>query len=190
MSASIAKVGIRLNVGYRVIGADGRVKKTFQENAFFKWLMRKGIVSPHFIKIPFILGHWTEYAVRSNLITNTGKAAIAGRIGDVGSVAAFGWIAVGTGTTAAAATDTTLETEITDSGLARAASTNSRVTTDTTDDTIQFVRSFTVTGTKAVTESGVLNAASSGVLGCRQVFSAINVVNGDTLQITWKWDID
>lgn len=185
-----AKQHLKLNVGYRVIGADGRVKKTFQENALFKWLMKKGILSPHAPKVPFLLGHWTDFAVRANLITNTGKAACAGLISNVGSVSTFGYIAVGTGTTAAAATDTALETETATAGLSRAASTNSRVTTDTTDDTAQFLKSFTVTGTVAVTESGVLNAASVGVLLCRQVFSAINVVNGDTLQITWKIDFD
>jgi hypothetical protein len=64
------------------------------------------------------------------------------------------------------------------------------VTTDVTNDTAQLVYTFTVTGTAAVTESGVFNAASSGVLLARQVFSAINVVNGDSLQITWKFDVD
>jgi hypothetical protein len=59
-------------------------------------------------------------------------------------------------------------------------------TVNVTDDTAQFVKSFSVTGSKAVTESGIFNAASVGKLLCRQTFSAINVVNGDTLQITWK----
>lgn len=186
-----AKLGLKANVGYQLLGADGEKKAIFQENALFFWLMKFGILSPRAWKIPGILGHWTtDLAWKPNLITNVGKAAAAGLLGNVGSVSTFGYIAVGTGTTAAAATDTTLETEIADSGLSRAASTNSRVTTDTTDDTAQFLKSFTVTGTKAVTESGVLNASSNGVLLCRQVFSAINVINGDTLQITWKVDVD
>jgi len=37
-----------------------------------------------------------------------------------------------------------------------------------------------------VTESAVLNASSAGTMLCRQTFSAINVADGDTLQITWK----
>jgi len=41
-----------------------------------------------------------------------------------------------------------------------------------------------------VTESGVLNDASTGTLLARQVFSAINVASGDSLQITWKIDVD
>jgi hypothetical protein len=185
-----AKLHLKLNVGYRLYDKMGRVKKTFQENALFTWLMKKGILSPLAPKIPFFLGHWTESAVRANLITNAGVAAVAGLIGNVGSVSTFGYIAVGTGTNAASAADTTLQTETATSGLSRAASTNSRVTTDVTNDTIQFLKSFSVSDSVAVTESGVLNASSAGDLLCRQVFSAINVVNGDTLQITWKVDCD
>ncbi len=179
-------MNIGLNVGYRLLGADGKVKKTFQENALFRWLMRKGILSPHAWKVPFLLGHWTDYAMRSNLVTNAGLGEVTNLMGNVSSPTAFGYIAVGTGTTAAAAGNTALETEVATSGLSRAASTNTRQTTTTTNDTAQFLKSFSVTGSVAVTESGVLNAASSGVLLCRQVFSAINVANGDTLQITWK----
>ena len=50
--------------------------------------------------------------------------------------------------------------------------------------TFNFTLSF------AVTESGVLNAASLGTLLARQTFSAINVANGDSLQVTWKFDVD
>jgi hypothetical protein len=60
------------------------------------------------------------------------------------------------------------------------------VTTTTTNDTAQLTNTFSVTGTVAVTESGVLNAASTGTLLCRQVFTAINVVSGDSLALTWK----
>jgi len=126
----------------------------------------------------------------SNLVTDAGKAGVASRINGSGSEAAFTYIAVGTGATAADAADTTLQTEITDSGLARVAATASRVTVDVTNDGARLVTTFSVSGTKAVTESGVLNAASSGVLLARQVFSAINVVNGDSLQITWTFDVD
>lgn len=186
---SKAKMGLTLNVGYQLRDASGKVKKIFQENKLFSFLMKKGILSPHFVKIPFLLGRWSENVVRANLVTNAGKAAAAGLLtGDVTDF--FDYIAVGTGTTAAAVTDTTLETESATAGLTRAASTNSRVTTDVTNDTAQFLKSFSVTGTVAVTESGVLSASSGGTLLARQVFSAINVVNGDTLQITWKIDVD
>lgn len=120
-----------------------------------------------------------------NLITNAGLAGLASRINGDGSEAAFTYIAVGTGTTAANAADTTLETEIADSGLARAAGTASRTTTTQTNDTARLTKTFSVTGTKAVTEIGILNAGSSGTLLCRQVFTAVNVQNGDSLAVTY-----
>lgn len=121
-----------------------------------------------------------------NLITSAGKAGMASRCNGDGAEAAFTYLALGTGTGAAAAGDTTLGTESTDSGLARAAATCSRVTTTVTNDTAQLLKQWTASGSVAVTESGVLNAASAGTLLARQVFSAINCVSGDTLQITWK----
>jgi len=177
---------VRENVEYVLRDKDGKIKPVFQQNKLFTFLIKHGIVSPHFKKIPYILGRWSDKSVISNLITNAGFAGAASRLNGAGSEAAFTYIATGTGTTAANVADTTLETEIADSGLSRANATASRVTTTQTNDTAQLVNTFTVTGTKAVTESGVLNAASSGVLLCRQVFSAINVVNGDSLQISWK----
>lgn len=184
------RFSIKQNVDIVVRDAQGNVKKVFNPNKLFSFLLNNGIVSPNFTKIPFLLGNWDYHMNISNLVTSAGKAGVASRINGAGSEAAFTYVAVGTGTTAANAADTTLETEITDSGLARAAATASRVTTDVTNDTAQLQLTYTVTGTKAVTESGVLNAASSGVLAARQVFSAINVVNGDSLQITWKFDVD
>lgn len=179
---------LKLNVQYQLKDKDGNVKPIFSLNKLGRLLLNKGIISP-FNKF-FLFGSNVNLMNISNLVTTTGKAGIASRINGDGSEAVFTYIAVGTGTTAAAVGDTTLETELATSGLSRASATASRVTTDTTNDTAQLVKSFSVTGTQAVTESGVLNAASSGTLLARQVFSAINVVNGDTLQITWKFDVD
>lgn len=131
-------------------------------------------------------GKIKEVRLSRNLVTNAGFAGIASRINGAGSEAAATYLAVGTGTTAASASDTTLQTEITDSGLARVSATASRVTTTVTNDTAQLTTTFTVTGTKAVTEAGYLNASSAGVLFARSVFSAVNVVNGDSLQLTYK----
>jgi len=126
----------------------------------------------------------------SNLITNAGFAGMASRCNGDGAEAAFTYIAVGTGTNAANVTDTALQTELAADGLSRAAGTASRKTTDVTDDTASLTKTFTVTGTQAVTESGVLNAGAAGVLLSRQVFAAVNVVDGDSLQITWDYDFD
>ena len=123
----------------------------------------------------------------SAVVTNTGKAAFASNICGAGSEAVFDYIAVGTGTTAAAATDTALEAEITDSGLARAQDgSTTRETTTVTNDTAVTDVTFTVTGTKAVTECGYFNHVSAGVMAVRDVFAVINVVNGYTLIMTIK----
>ncbi|MCK9288670.1 MAG: hypothetical protein M0P29_14025 [Sphaerochaetaceae bacterium] len=124
-----------------------------------------------------------------NLVVDAGKAQIAGLINGATS-GTFDQLAIGTGTTAPAATDTELETEITDGGGARATATTSRVTTDVSNDTAQWVHQWTFTGTKAVTESGIFDATEAGNMLARQTFSVINVQSGDKLEITWKCDID
>lgn len=133
-------------------------------------------------------GNLIESVETPNALTNTGFTEVAGLFcsDQSGSYTAFDYIAVGTGTTTATATDTQLQTEETENGLTRAAATGTLVTVNVTNDTAQLVKSFSVTGSVAVTESGVLNAASTGTMLCRQTFSAINVADGDTLQITWK----
>lgn len=176
------------NVQYVHLDRNGHIKPLFSFNDLGKELYAQGKISAQERGSEF--GFWTEALEISNLVTTVGKALVAGRINGSGSPAAATYIAVGTGTTAAAIGDTTLETEITDSGLQRASATVSLATTDTANDTAQLVLTYTVTGTKAVTESGVLNASSSGTLLARQVFAAINVVSGDSLQITWKFDVD
>lgn len=185
-----SKLGLNLNVNYQVLDKDGNVKKIFQPYTAISWLIKKGYLSPKIPQIPYLLGLWSDKLSLSNLVTDAGKAGVASRIGGADSEAAFTYIAVGTGTTAANAADTTLETELATSGLSRAAGTASRTTTDVTNDTATLSKSFSVTGTQAVTESGILNAASTGVLLARQTFAAVNVVNGDTLVITWNIDVD
>jgi hypothetical protein len=55
-----------------------------------------------------------------------------------------------------------------------------------TNDTAQLDKTWSVSGTKAVTECGIFNDASAGTLLGRQVFTAVNVVSGDSLQVIYK----
>jgi hypothetical protein len=126
----------------------------------------------------------------SNLVTNAGKTAIAQRIGGLGGVNAFTYIAIGSGTTAEAVTDTALETEIVANGGERGVATVSLVTTDVTNDTLKLELLFTFTGSVAVSETGVLNAGSGGVLLNHKVFPVKNMVSGDTLLVIHTFDID
>lgn len=189
MNTTQGRFRIKNNVTYKVVGKDGALKRIFQPYAWVTALIRSGFLSARHPKVPFLFGFWSDSMIVSNLVVDAGKAAVAGLINGV-VTNFFEYIAVGTGATAAAAGDTALQTEIVDSGLARVSATTSRVTTDVTNDTAQLQTTFSVSGTKAVTESGVLDSASTGTLLARQVFSAINVVSGDSLQITWKFDVD
>lgn len=132
-------------------------------------------------------GNLKDREVVENLIVNTGLAEIAGLIGNTGTPTAFTYLAVGSASTAAAATDTTLETELTDGGLERAAATVTRTTTTTTNDTLQLVKVFTVTGTKTVREVGVFNDSSVGIMLSRSVLvSDKNLESGDTFTLTYQ----
>jgi hypothetical protein len=120
-----------------------------------------------------------------NTTTKAGFAAVAGLINGV-VTNFFEHIAVGTGTTPATSDDTALETEVAASGLSRAAGSTSRVTTTVANDTAQIVVAYTVSGSVAVTETGLFDSAAAGVMLARRVFAAVNVVSGDTLTVTWK----
>lgn len=143
----------------------------------------------------FRSGQLIEERTVKNLIVDSGAAGIAGLIIQTGSTSPFSYIAIGTSTMAAATTDTALYSELTTGGAARALATLSRITTDVTNDTAQLVKTFTftTTGTYAITEAGVFNlAATSGsaTMLCRQTFTAINVVATETLEVTYRLDVD
>lgn len=155
----------------------------------FKWNTLGKFINRKFgrdVQIAFITGVWTKKAIADNLIVTKGKELVADQLGGT-TTAPVTAIAIGTGTTAAAAGNTALESEITTNGGARGAATVTNVTTTTTNDTEQWVKTFSFTGSFAVTEEGLLdNNTSGGNLLARQVFSAVNVANGDSLQITHK----
>lgn len=120
-----------------------------------------------------------------NLVTNAGFAQLALLCGDASAVP-FTYLAVGTSSTAVAATDTTLTAEITDSGLERATGTVSRVTTTVTNDTYQITKTWTASGNKTVEEVGVLTASSGGVLLSHALTTSKAVTSGETLTGTYK----
>lgn len=121
----------------------------------------------------------------SNVITKVGFAQLALLAGDASAVP-FTYLAVGTSSTAVSANDTTLNAEITDTGLERAAATVSRVTTTNTNDTLQLTKTWTATGSKTVEEVGVFNASSSGTLLGHALTTSKALANGETLTATYK----
>ena len=71
----------------------------------------------------------------------------------------------------------------------RVAGTSTRVTTTTTNDTYQVVGTITATATRALQESGLFDAAASGNMFVRGVYTTINLSTGDSIQLTWKWQL-
>ena len=116
-----------------------------------------------------------------NLIVNVGKSQVVKLIGGLSGSNPFSYIAIGTGTTAEAVTDTALESETN-----RVQATLSQVTTNVNNDTLQLVSSFSFSADASITEYGILDASSNGNLLSHKTDSAVNVHNGDTLQVTWQ----
>ena len=100
----------------------------------------------------------------------------------------FTYVAVGDDATAFAAARATLHSEITTSGLARAAATVTRTTTNVTNDTTQLAYTWgTITGSKTIREVAIFDASSSGNMGGRTVLtSPKDVVSGSTYTLTHK----
>ncbi len=121
-----------------------------------------------------------DESVVKNIVTNAGKAQLALLAGDA-SATPFTYLALGTSSTAVGASQTALQAELTDTGLARAAGTVSRVTTTVTNDTFRLTYTWTASGTKAIEEVGVFNASSSGTMLSRALTSTKTVNNGETI---------
>ena len=90
---------------------------------------------------------------------------------------AMSHMAIGSGSTAAAAGDTALGSQ-----LGRVALTSTTVSSAV----VTYVASFPAgTGTGAVTEAAILNASSGGTMLCRTVFSVVNKGAQDSMTVTW-----
>lgn len=120
---------------------------------------------------------------KENGITDAGFDFIAHSIGNrsaTGATAAAGWIEVGTGATAFAASQTALVT-----ALNRQAATFSH-TVGT--KVFSFSASYAAgTATGAITEAGVFNASSAGTMLDRVTFSVINKGSDDSLTQTFTF---
>lgn len=123
-----------------------------------------------------------------NMIVNSGLAEVTNLLGNVSSPVPFTYLANGSSSTAANATQTTLVAENTNTyGAGRAAATVTRQMTTVANDTLQLVHQWTITGAVTVNEVGIFNDATTGTMLCRQVTSSTkNLVNGDTFTVTYK----
>ena len=112
-----------------------------------------------------------------NLVVTDGKEYVASRMKDA-SVSAMSHMAIGTGSTAAAAGNAALGSE---------AARNALTSTAVSGTTVTYIATFSAgTGTGAITEAGLFNASSSGVMLCRTVFAVVNKGSSDSMTITWS----
>jgi hypothetical protein len=114
-----------------------------------------------------------------NLVVSDGKDFVASRMKDT-TDAAMSHMAIGTGSTAAAAGDSALGSE-----SARVALTSTTVSSNV----ITYVATFpanTPSSAAAITEAGLFNAGSAGTMLCRTVFDVVNKGTADSMTITWS----
>ena len=110
-----------------------------------------------------------------NLVVTAGKNWVADRMNNANTVMTH--MAVGTGTNAAAAGDTALQTEN---------DRNALTSTTVTDNAVAYVATWAAgDATAAITEAGIFDAASSGDMLARTVFSVVNKGAADSMTITW-----
>jgi len=116
-----------------------------------------------------------EVVHKDNIIVGGGFDFVADAIGNSSArPGVMGWIAVGTGSTAAASTQTALVTELKRNAATYAHTAGTKVFT--------FTASFLAgDATGAITEAGVFNASSSGTMFDRVVFPVVNKGSDDSL---------
>lgn len=126
----------------------------------------------------------------ASLVVNTGLAnATAAWNGYASRPLHVGW-GTGSGQTATA---TDLATPANES---RVPGTSSQQTTNTADDTYQITGTIVATGSRAITEVGVFDAAGAGNppaggnLGIYGDFGVINLSSGDSISFTVKAVLD
>jgi hypothetical protein len=110
-----------------------------------------------------------------NLVVTAGKNWVADRMNNANTVMTH--MAVGTGTNAAAAGDTALQTEN---------DRNALTSTTVTNNAVAYVATWAAgDATAAITEAGIFDAASGGDMLARTVFSVVNKGAADSMTITW-----
>lgn len=114
-----------------------------------------------------------------NVVVTVGKNYLALWLTQATQSSYFmGYLALGTGTNAASASDTALQTEL---------STRVAGTLSSSTNVWQSQATFGPgVDTGAITEAGIFSASTSGTMFARQVFAVVNKAAGDSLQLTWQ----
>lgn len=125
-------------------------------------------------------GQVLEELSNHNLVVSSGKTFIASRIASNTSPI-MNYIAIGSGSTAPNVSNTSLFIE---TGRIGAVS-------QSINNTVRFTCTFPESiGTGAITEAGIFNASSNGIMLCRTVFPSITKGAEDTMAIVWTLTIN
>lgn len=159
------------------------------------WLLRlvvRGLNMPMhgrlFLKVIKANGEVWDYGhIGCHLVTTVGKGFITDAWQNSVELENMKYHGIGTGTTAAAAGDTALETETTTSLNPNDTRATGSLTEGASANIFRTVGTNAVDNTVACTEWGLLSQAATGggVLFDRQVFSAVNLASGDSIQTTY-----
>ena len=121
-----------------------------------------------------------------NVMTNAGRAIQTNLVSGLGGIAPK-WLAIGSGSTTAAVTDTALTTEYTTgtwTGYARFVTTPTRTTTSVTNDTITWSGSWTAGAAQTVAEAGNFDQlAVGGNMLIHGNFTGVALNSGDSITI-------
>ena len=125
-------------------------------------------------------GQLKERREVDNLVVGAGLGHIASRMTSTASDV-MSHMQLGTGSTAATAANTALETAL---------SPRNALTSTTLGGAYNQQLTYLATfiageATGTLREAGIFNASSGGTMLCRTVFSAISKGAGDTLEVTW-----
>jgi hypothetical protein len=116
--------------------------------------------------------------VSRRVVTDTGVGYLVDALQNLTEAENLNWHDAGTGVGAEAVGNTTLGTPF---GGSRVSGTQ----TEPASNQYRTTATIPFTSSLAITEHGLFSASSSGTLFDRSVFSAINVVNGDSIQFQY-----
>ncbi len=130
-------------------------------------------------------GNLKESIEKKNTFMAVGDAHVADQLDATPGELAMGWLSIGTGATAFADSDTTLQSELDRNALSGGYPEQQAAGDD--NDVVYKATWAAGDGTGAITEAGIFNSSGedAGTMLAASTFSVINKGASDTLTITW-----
>lgn len=185
MRLDLIKQKLKVKLGMAILKLDRQLNRLAENIGNMGWLSMYGTLSIKHIKAN---GDIKDYGIVSRKkVTDEFVAYLAAiMVTDATTIGDFKYHISGTGTTAENANQTQLVTPI---GTARTVGDQSSST-----NTYTSVATIAYTDTLAVTEHAIFNAAytsaqTDGILLDRSVFSAVNIISGESIVFTYSLTI-